>query len=219
MSIPEVLDTTNITNVENAIRDFLNNSGAFDDKKVIHSPRAVGDIAQEIVGENLGAFFAKNLVKDCDDSFARRAMADMAFSDYFDNYFVVDMKTHNKDTSFNMPNLISVERISRFYESDTNFFMILLAEYSTLSDRIRFDNVRFAPIEHLKWDCLTIGALGWGQIQIANANKVIIDNTISRKTWMLSLCDELDIFYPKEIEKIDKRIAKFKKVREFWENK
>ena len=36
---------------------------------------------------------------------------------------------------------------------------------------------------------------------------------------MLSLCDELDIFYPKEIEKIDKRIAKFKKVREFWESK
>ena len=31
---------------------------------------------------------------------------------------------------------------------------------------IQVQKVHFVPIEFLSWDCLTIGALGWGQIQI-----------------------------------------------------
>ena len=31
--------------------------------------------------------------------------------------------------------------------------------------------------------------VGWGQIQIANSNKVIIMPQNSRKRWMLELCD------------------------------
>ncbi len=75
------------------------------------------------------------------------------------------------------------------------------------------------PMEHLKWDCLTIGALGWGQVQIANARIVNIERTQTRKNWMLQLCDVLDVFYPKEISKIEKRLTHFEKVRKFWESK
>ncbi len=78
---------------------------------------------------------------------------------------------------------------------------------------------RFFPIENLSWDCLTIGALGWGQIQIANANRLEIDFSITRKKWMLSLCDAMSEFYPREIEKISERIDYFKKVRDRWEKK
>ena len=48
-------------------------------------------------------------------SFARRAMADIAFTDVDGFYYVVDVKTHRADTKFNMPNLTSVDRLSRFY--------------------------------------------------------------------------------------------------------
>lgn len=41
--------------------------------------------------------------------FGRRAMEDMAFKDSSDNYYAVDVKTHNLDTDFNMHNLISVK--------------------------------------------------------------------------------------------------------------
>ena len=94
-----------------------------------------------------------------------------------------------------------------------------LAEYNIAESKIKFDTVRLIPIEHLKWNCLTIGALGWGQIQIANARVVNIDREQSRKSWMLQLCDIMDIFYPKEICKIEKRIDYFAKVRAFWQNK
>ena len=66
---------------------------------------------------------------------------------------------------------------------------------------------------------MTLGALGWGQIQIANANRIIIKPQNPRKTWMLELCDTLFEFYPREIAKITDRIEYFKKVRAFWEKK
>ena len=206
-------------NFEKKLLGILNNSDDFSNRRIVSSPRAVGDAVQEIIGEKLLTCFPENIVKDYSDAFARRAMADLAFYDNDNNYFIIDIKTHNRNTSFNMPNLTSVERLARFYEDDKNFFVILLVEYSTAQNEIIFDQVRFVPIENFAWNCLTIGALGWGQIQIANANVISIDRELTRKNWMLQLCDTLDLFYPKEIIKIEKRIDRFAKVREFWENK
>lgn len=208
-----------LINFEDKVLALLNSSEDFQNKRIVSSPRSVGDAVQEIIGEQLLTCFLPNTVKDYSDTFARRAMADVAFYDNNNNYFIVDIKTHNKNTSFNMPNLTSVERLARFYEDDSNFFVILLVEYSIIENRIVFERVRFVPIENFAWECLTIGALGWGQIQIANANVISIDRDLTRKQWMLQLCDTLDIFYPKEISKIEKRIDRFAKVRTFWENK
>jgi len=63
-----------------------------------------------------------------------------------------------------------------------------------------------------------LGALGWGQIQIANSNILNIELTNTRKKWMLQLCDALDLFYPNEISKITHRIDYFRKIRDYWEN-
>lgn len=197
----------------------LNCCEEFRNGRIVSSPRSVGDIVQEIAGEKLADCFPEGIINDFNDTFARRAMADVAFNDIQGNYYVVDLKTHNKNTVFNMPNLTSVERLARFYEDDKNFFVILLVEYRIENQQAVFDQVKLIPIEHLQWDCLTIGALGWGQIQIANSNRIIINPKNTRKQWMLELCDNLDLFYPKEIEKIENRIKKFKQVRQFWESK
>lgn len=128
----------------------------------------------------------------------------------------IDVKTHRTDTKFNMPNLISVERLSRFYKDDTNYFVLLLVSYHLKNISIHVTDVRFVPIEFLGWDCLTIGALGWGQIQIANSNYITINPQYSRKRWMLELYEVLMEFYPREIAKINNRLKHFEKVHEFW---
>ena len=219
MNNSSILNEKNLKIIESNLKELLNNCSDFDNPRIISSPRAVGDTVQEVISERMNSCFPQDTVKEFNGCFARRAMADVAFTDVNDNYFVVDIKTHNKDTDFNMPNLTSVERLSRFYEDDKNFFVIVFAEYRTVNSRIVFDSVMLFPIEHLQWNCLTIGALGWGQIQISNANLVNIDRSQSRKKWMLELCDALDIFYPKEIEKIKNRLERFSKIREYWENK
>lgn len=215
----EIFDEKNIKLVEKNILNLLNNCGEFNSKYIASSPRSVGDLVQEVLGENMEKCFPQGLICNFNDKFARRAMADVAFLDNKENYFVVDVKTHNKNTDFNMPNLTSVERLARFYEEDSNFFVVLLVEYVVKNEQIIFDSVCFTPIENFEWRCLTIGALGWGQIQISNTNSIIVDREMTRKEWMLKLCDVLDVFYPKEIAKIDKRISYFVKVRDFWNKK
>ncbi|MCY4228475.1 MAG: hypothetical protein OXF20_12475 [Gammaproteobacteria bacterium] len=75
------------------------------------------------------------------------------------------------------------------------------------------------PIEFLDWQCLTISALGWGQIQIASSSHIKAIQQNSRKRWMLQLCDAVLEFYPREISRISERIQKFESVREYWENR
>jgi hypothetical protein len=118
-----------------------------------------------------------------------------------------------------MPNLTSVERLARFYEDDENHFVLLLVRYSLDGAHARISEVTFVPIEFLDWDCLTVGALGWGQIQIANSNRISVRPHYSRKRWMLELCDVMLEFYPKEIGKIQTRIEYFERVRVRWQAK
>lgn len=191
----------------------------FQNKRINNSPRAIGDTVQEVIGEILPECFPEGLLSEFSAAFARRAMADVAFTDIDGNYYLIDIKTHNTTTEFNMPNLTSVQRLSRFYEDDNNFFVVLLIEYSVNDGHLSFSGVRFIPIEHLEWSCLTIGALGWGQIQIANSNTIHVNRCNTRVDWMLSLCDALDVFYPKEIAKITDRMEYFQSVRAYWEQK
>ena len=210
--------------IEKRIKEFLTSHPDLLSEQTLQSPRAVGDAIQNILEENFqkiaGDLLQNNpKVKEDSTSFARRAMADLAFYDKNENYYIVDVKTHRLDTKFNMPNLTSVERLSRFYEDDKNNFVILKIEYETQNNRFEIKKVLLRPIEYFSWECLTLGALGWGQIQIANANNIKLAEDQTRKAWMLKMCDNLFEFYPREIEKINERIEHFKKVRTFWENK
>jgi hypothetical protein len=201
--------------IEERIKQYLNENQDFLSSRTLQSTRAAGDALQDLIGEK---FHALSL-EYCDEYsnvFARRSMADLAFTDKFGNYHVVDVKTHREDTKFNMPNLTSVERLSRFYEDDKNYFSLLMIKYCIEGNLLKVTNVTFRPIEFLDWNCLTIGALGWGQIQIANSNYVTINQNYSRKSWMIELCDTLLEFYPKEINKIGERIKKFEAVKQLW---
>lgn len=204
--------------VQEKIKKFLNSQKDFLGIRTIDSPRAVGDAVQSLLADNLESLLEGYGI-NYSISFARRAMADLAFSDANDFYYVVDVKTHRLDTVFNMPNLTSVERLTRFYEDDKNYFVILEIAYSVKKIHLEVKHVHFIPVEFFNWDCLTIGALGWGQLQIANSNRINILPQNSRIEWMIQFCDRLLDFYPREIGKIKERIKYFEKVKKYWINK
>ncbi|HDP99711.1 MAG TPA: hypothetical protein ENN22_11095 [bacterium] len=215
----QLFTTDKYKQIEENIALFLNQQQDFLSGPTSKSTRAVGDAVQDILAENFESIIGKNTVRNYSSLFARRAMADLAFEDKKGCYYRVDVKTHRTSTDFNMPNLTSVERLSTFYEDDSNYFVVLMVVYDVQEYAVKVSRVHFVPVEYLSWSCLTIGALGWGQIQIANSNRLSIDPKMTRKQWMLTLCDILlDRFYPGEIEKIGKRVKRFQHVREFWEN-
>ncbi len=204
--------------VAEQIKSYLNAQPDFLSQQISRSTRAVGDAIESIIAEKFDDF----LGEWCDEyssNFARRAMADLAFKDKEGFYCVVDVKTHREDTKFNMPNLTSVERLSRFYEDDSNIFALIMVKYLIDGESVVVNKVIFTPIEFLDWDCLTVGALGWGQIQITNSNNIILNHGYSRRDWMLSLCDTMLEFYPKEILKVNERIERFENVKSYWETK
>lgn len=205
--------------VQRRIKQLLNQQEEFLSGSTVKSTRAVGDAIQDILSEHFQSILGTDWCAKYSSQFARRAMADLAFDDHDGFYYVVDVKTHRLSTKFNMPNLTSVERLARFYEDDKNYFVVLMVAYEIQGLKAAIEHVRFVPIEFLGWDCLTIGALGWGQIQIANSNIIALNPGYSRKKWMIEFCDTMLEFYPKEIAKIHGRIERFRKIREAWEKR
>ncbi len=218
MNASRIFHSNKYKDIEKAIIKLLNSQPDFLSSRTVSSTRAVGDAIQAVLSENFGALLG-NLVAEYSAAFARRAMADLAFSDRDGYYYVVDVKTHRQETLFNMPNLTSVERLARFYEDDKNYFVLLIVKYTIVGTKVQVSKAHFIPIEFLAWDCLTIGALGWGQIQLANANVINLNGGYSRKEWMLELCDVMLEFYPREIGKIQERINYFKRAKQRWEQK
>ena len=162
------------------IKTYINSSSEILSQHTAQSTRAAGDALESLVSDRFDAFLG-NWCAEYSNEFARRAMADIAFTDKEGFYSAVDVKTHRENTKFNMPNLISVERLARFYESDYNVFSLIIIKYSVEDTKVMATEVTYTPIEFLDWECLTVGALGWGQIQIANSNNIKLIDRYSRK--------------------------------------
>lgn len=213
-----IFSTQASSTIERETLAFLNTETDFLSPSTLESTRAAGDGIQEILAAKFDSILG-NWVSDYSTDFARRAMADLAFTDINGYCYIIDVKTHRVSTRFNMPNLTSVERLARLYEDDMNYFVLLFVQYDLQGTHAVFSRVHFVPIEFLSWDCLTVGALGWGQIQIANANNIIVNHQFSRKEWMLQLCEFMLEFYPKEIEKIEGRVRRFEEIKAYWSDK
>ena len=118
----------NYKEIQQVTLDLLNSQRDILSQRTLPSTRAAGDAVEEIIAESFDSILEKWIV-DYSTSFARRAMADLAFNDIDGLYYVVDVKTHRTSTKFNMPNLTSIRRLSRFYEDDNNYFSLLLISY------------------------------------------------------------------------------------------
>lgn len=210
-----MLEEQNITIIETKLLNYLNNNAQ--QIVSVFSPRIVGDALQEFVAKHLQLCFPAKFAAKFETDFERRSMEDMAFYDNTGNYYAIDVKTHDVDSHFSMPNLISMQRLAKFYRNDTNTFCILIIDYKVVIDHIEYLSCHFKPIEHFAWSGLTLGALGWGQIQIKDSNRLFFEPHPSRKRWMLELCETAAAFYDAEIGKIAERKDWFSKEKIYWE--
>lgn len=201
--------------IEKAILTHLRSQTDLLSLDSLNSTRAAGDAIQANLTGHFGELI-QPWAKTYSTQFSRRAMADFQFTDIDGLNYVIDVKTHRLDADFHMPNLISVERLARFYNEDQNYFTLLLISYGIHDAQIQFEAVTFVPIESIMWDCLTIGALGWGQIQLIHSQRLHIDRNYSRGAWMNEFCERMLTFYPRELQKIESRIHYFQRVQLFW---
>lgn len=107
-----------------------------------------------------------------------------------------------------MPNLTAFEKLLSLYESQTTFYDMLLVKYSIENDSFLVHDVIIKPIEKIHPDCLTIGALGKGQLQLKNSNSVC-DYPFSRTDWINYMKKEYLNFWIKQKAKSEKMILKY----------
>src|SRR2546423_15618532 len=82
--------------VEKRIRSLINAEADFLSVRTAVSTRATGDAIQEIVAEHFKELLG-TVCKEYSSTFARRAMADLAFKDNDGRYYIVDVKTHRAE--------------------------------------------------------------------------------------------------------------------------
>lgn len=217
MAVSTLFSTTRHLEIAQQTLHFLNAAPDYLTVSTAPSPRAVGDAIQRRLSENFQAFLGEDYT-DFQAEFGARAIEDFAFRDRSGFYYAVDVKTHREDKKFSMPNLISVKRLAEFYGKASNYFALLLVHYRLEGIRPRITEVVFAPIEHLDWAGLTIGALGVGQIQIRKAGNLPLRRNYPRRQWMLELCERLIHFYQAEWDKATKRQLYFEQLKQHLED-
>lgn len=203
--------------IETKVKDFLNSQ----DKTVLGlgaTVREAGDRIKNTLSAQLKDLLNPH-VKSFSIPVAARAMSNFTFIDKDGMNYFVDVITHNEDKKFSMPNITSVDRLEKLYQTDKNIFVVLLVDYKPLKTTNFITNVRFLPIEFFSWDSLTIGALGIGQLQIRRASRIVETIKNSRKDWMREFAEHLMVFYAKETGKTAKRLTNAADLLNYWKAK
>jgi hypothetical protein len=199
------------------IKNFLN-SKTIRELDIPETVRTTGDKIPEVLGHQMETIL-KPYIRDFSIPVSNKSIADYEFLDNEGFHNFINVITHREETLFSMPNITSVDRLKKLYENDKNIFVVLLIDYSISKPSKNITNVRFIPIEFYDWDCLTLGALGSGQIQIRKASDITEVENNSRKDWMLEFFERLDEFYVNEADKTVKRLKSLISLRTEWKAK
>ena len=165
--------------------------------------RGVADVIEKYICEQIIKIDDQNLI--IEESKTKKSLEDIQIKNNQELY-KIDIKTHDINSDFSMPNLISVDRLKKFYENDNNYIIYIFVSYNTINNNTQIKNIQIRFIEELSWDILGIQNLGKGQLQIKNMNNQLIFVEINRINWINTLKQNMIKFYKKQIEKTQKLI-------------
>lgn len=208
--MPKILNPETKNFFESAMFQTLqtNKTGIFSNEGRCNEPRVVAENVKMICRQEFNNCLPAGTISlNLSDDLSRHSMGDINVTDCDGCNYYIDIITHNLDTNFNMPNITSISRLSKYYSvnNPSSFFLILMIEYNINALGINFQSVQLFAIENISWDCLRIGSLGTGQIQLKNSNTIIIDYKLSREIWMSEFYRQAEIYYANEISKAQER--------------
>jgi len=117
---------------------------------------------------------------------------------------LVDIKTRQLNTEFNMPNLISVDRLQKLLDDSAMELWYWIIDYEVdQSGSAAVVHSELVPVWNLNWQCLSIGNLGLGQLQITNWNN-LVQSTQTKAVWANQLRETRKEFYTNQATKFQK---------------
>ena len=169
--------------------------------------RGVADIIEVRVSKIL-LKLKHHSIKESYEAKSKRSIEDVGLitTDYDD--IKIDIKTHDAKSELSMPNLISISRLKKFYGNDRNLLLYIFVKYINYGHSVQILNVQVKSVEQLDWECLTIGNLGKGQLQVRNMDEISFQNHMTRKDWMERLSCDVVIYYQSLVNKIQTKWMK-----------
>jgi hypothetical protein len=165
--------------------------------------RGVADVIEKYICEQITKIDNKELI--IEQSTSKRSLEDIQIKNNQELY-KIDIKTHDLNSDFSMPNLISVDRLKKFYENKNNHLIYIIVSYQTINEITQIKNIQIRFVEELSWEILGIQNLGKGQLQIKNMNNELIFVEPNREEWINTLKQNMIKFYKKQSAKTQKLI-------------
>lgn len=163
--------------------------------------RGIADKIEDIVCSQVMKLKSSGLVVEAATS--KRSIEDIQIKEGA-NLYKIDIKSHDVMSDFSMPNLVSIDRLRKFYEKDTNFLVYIFVDYKTVGTTTTIDKIEVRLVEELDWSILAIQNLGKGQLQIKNMNSELIFTSINRDEWISVLKKNAIDYYNKLLSKIER---------------
>ena len=163
-----------------------------------------------VIEHNVQNHFANQELFEYSEPTSVRSIDDFTLS-IGDETYLIDIKTHDGDREFSMPNLISTERLFKLYQNPNITFGIAILDYKSTSMNHQkiITKTKFLPIENISWESLSIQNLGHGQIQITNLNKELKTFNGTRNQWMAQFALEMVKYQDKLLTKMNERREKW----------
>ena len=170
----------------------------FDSKMLMQ--RGVADYIEKLCCEKISELNEKGM--SVNEALSVRAIEDIEI-EYDNNLYKIDIKTHDTNRDFSMPNLISVDRARKYLMKITNHIIYIFIDYKIDDDVVTITDVQVEPIESLDWKYLAIQNLGKGQLQIKSmAGGLTFNDNVTRKEWLDRLIKEGTDYYERLILKV-----------------
>ena len=163
--------------------------------------RGIADRIEDIVCSQVMKLKSTGLVVEAATS--KRSIEDIQIKQGLELY-KIDIKSHDVNSDFSMPNLVSIDRLRKFYEKDTNFLVYIFVDYKTVGTTTTIEKIEVRLVEELDWSIVAIQNLGKGQLQIKNMNSDLVFITPNRAVWMATLKTNATNYYNKLIQKIER---------------
>jgi hypothetical protein len=188
-----------ITTIKNKIQEQLTDFTIQDGS----GQRTIGDLLEFKVIEILKSLKDDNLINEYVEARSKKSVEDISLIGN-DIHHYVDIKTHNLDLDFSMPNLTSIEKLREILLDENKSLIYVFISYKIQENLVIINNVEVKYIWNLDFSILRIGSLGRGQLQIKNMNNELIFNDDSKLTWFEKLKKVVNLYHDSRIKKIEK---------------
>ena len=154
------------------------------------------EIAKELYGDT---FIRKSSRKSVEDFIVKLG----------DIRYIVDVKAHDLNGSFSMPNLTAVEIIRKIYNNPITKLYYLVLDYVAEGAYATITDVKICAPHDIQWNSLQVANLGKGQLQVKHMDDLLLDYTQDRERWLSTFVKEVVRFKHNLIDKITKSLEEW----------